>query len=801
MNKRILLTLALALSALSAFAATPRSVKLDNGLSMNVEVISESIFRVQISPDKTFPEALLNRYGVVKTDWPEVKVDYEFDAGQPAGLNETYIFSTGKATLCIAKANGAVTLKDADGKVVVRDILFRKPGSPEVRALAEAVIDKFGSLVVAKNDGIIGDDTNSKNKRDTAEAGDPAHASIISISMEDGERFYGGGSTSREHIQHRGEMLRMWTAYQHTEIPMPFMMSSRGWGIFNNTTRKNHFDVGCTDPERFNIYNTADVADFYLMLGSDMPSVLDLYTQITGRTYVLPKWAYGFAFGPNMREDQWAILSDAANFRQMGVPVDLFWLEPQWMEKRYDFSTKKKWNYDRFSPEPYWLQNSMPKKYYPRLFVGKLNSMGIHLGLWLCEEYDHSIIEEDLIAEREGRPQSGLEHWPDHLTTFMDMGIDGFKLDPARTIDEHPTWSYHNGLTDREMHNLNQVLLVKQIASMTRKHTGKRSWHHYCGGWAGTQHWTAANSGDNGGGLIALYDQHNLGMSGFMNLSCDVMSVPREQEMQGLHFGIFLPWVQVNSWFSMMQPFYYSGVEKEMYKFYVKLRYQFIPYIYSNALEGALTGMPMVRSMPLEFPDDRNCDDMALQYMFGHQYCVSAYSNDIYLPAGEWINVWTDELVNSKGEVVTRELPYNRAGQFFVRNGAIVPTMPDVEFIGSKPQTDFIIKVYPHGESSFTMYEDDGESYEYENGAISSTLFECSQSGKNVSIVVNPVQGSYKGMPAARNYSFEVRCTSKPRKVLVNGTKVKDWTWEDNTLKLSAGKTAVSDKLNLNVQL
>ncbi|MBR5924878.1 MAG: DUF5110 domain-containing protein [Bacteroidales bacterium] len=801
MNKRILVLLASAVLSISAFASSPRNVKLDNGLSMNVEVISESIFRVQISPDKTFPEALLNRYGVVKTDWPEVKVDYEFDAGQPAGLNETYVFSTGKATLCIAKANGAVTLKDADGKVVVRNILFRKPGSPEVRALAEAVIDKFGSLVVAKNDGIIGDDTNSKNKRDTAEAGDPAHASIISISMEDGERFYGGGSTSREHIQHRGEMLRMWTAYQHTEIPMPFMMSSRGWGIFNNTTRKNHFDVGCTNPERFNIYNTADYADFYLMLGSDMPSVLDLYTQITGRTYVLPKWAYGFAFGPNMREDQWAILSDAANFRQMGVPVDLFWLEPQWMEKRYDFSTKKKWNYDRFSPEPYWLQNSMPKKYYPRLFVGKLNSMGIHLGLWLCEEYDHSIIEEDLIAEREGRPQSGLEHWPDHLTTFMDMGIDGFKLDPARTIDEHPTWKYHNGLIDKEMHNLNQVLLTKQIASMTRKHTGKRSWHHYCGGWAGTQHWTAANSGDNGGGLIALYDQHNLGMSGFMNLSCDVMSVPREQEMQGLHFGIFLPWVQVNSWFSMMQPFYYSGVEKEMYKFYVKLRYQFIPYIYSNALEGALTGMPMVRSMPLEFPDDRNCDDMALQYMFGHQYCVSAYSNDIYLPAGEWINVWTGELVDSKGEVVTRELPYNRAGQFFVRNGAIVPTMPDVEFIGSKPQTDFIIKVYPHGESSFTMYEDDGESYDYENGAISSTLFECNQSGKNVSIVVNPVKGSYNGMPAARNYSFEVRCTSKPRKVLVNGTKVKDWTWEDNTLNVSAGKVAVSDKLNLNVQL
>ena len=749
-------------------------VSLENGMTIGVEVCKGDIFRICISPDGQFPEALLNRYGIVRTDWPSVGETVNDEGGR-------FTVSTASAGIVIDKATGAICLKDSKGDSIVREIVFHKGGSAEVKALAEAVIDKFGGLVVAKNDGIIGDDNNAKNKRDVAEAGDPATASIISLSMEDGERFYGGGSTSREHIQHRGEMLRMWTAYQHTEIPMPFMMSSRGWGVFDNTTRKCHFDVGFTDPDRFNIYNTAGTADFYLMAGTDMPSVLDLYTQITGRTYVLPKWAYGFAFGPNMREDQWAILSDAANFRQMGVPVDLFWLEPQWMEKRYDFSTQKRWNYDKFSPEPYWLQDKMPKKFYPRLFVGKLRSMGIHLGLWLCEEYDHSIIEEDLIAEREGRPQSGLEHWPDHLANFMDMGVDGFKLDPARTIDEHPSWKYHNGLSDKEMHNLNQVLLVKQVASMTREHTGKRSWHHYCGGWAGSQ--------------------HNLGNSGFMNLSCDVMSVPREQEMQGLHFGVFLPWLQVNSWFSMMQPFYYSGVEKEMYKFYINLRYRFIPYIYSNALEGALTGMPMVRSMPLEFPDDRNCDDMVFQYMFGRQYCVSAFSNDIYLPAGEWINVWTGELVDSKGEKITCEIPYNRAGQFFVRNGAIVPTQPEVEFIGSKPQTDFIIKVYPPGESSFTMYEDDGESYAYENGAICSTLFECRQDGKAVDIKVNPVEGTYEGIPDARNYSFEVRCTSKPRKVLVNGARTKDWTWEDNTLKVPAVKTGIRESANLKIQL
>ena len=327
--KKIISAILCLLSGIVLTAGPSQEVKLDNGLKVRVEICSDAIFRVCISPKGSFSEALLNRYGVVKTDWAPVESTYTYDEGQPAGLNESYIFTTAKGTLTIAKADGAICLKDASGRIVVQDILFRKPGSPEVRSLAEAVIDKFGGLVVAKNDGIIGDDNNSKNKRDTAEAGDPAKASIISISMADGERFYGGGSTSREHIQHRGEMLRMWTAYQHTEIPMPFMMSSRGWGIFNNTTRKCHFDVGYTDVERFNIYNTFDEADFYLMIGTDMPSVLDLYTQITGRTYVMPKWAYGFAFGPNMREDQWAILSDAANFRQMGVPVDLFWLEPQ----------------------------------------------------------------------------------------------------------------------------------------------------------------------------------------------------------------------------------------------------------------------------------------------------------------------------------------------------------------------------------------------------------------------------------------------------------------------------------------
>lgn len=90
------------------------------------------------------------------------------------------------------------------------------------------------------------------------------------------------------------------------------------------------------------------------------------------------------------------------------------------------------------------------------------------------------------------------------------------KMAPARTIDEHPNFKYYNGHTDKEMHNLNQILLPKRMYKMMREHTGLRSWHHYTAGWSGTQHWSASTSGDNGGGRTALFDQLDLGMSGFL---------------------------------------------------------------------------------------------------------------------------------------------------------------------------------------------------------------------------------------------------------------------------------------------
>ncbi|MBR1575983.1 MAG: DUF5110 domain-containing protein [Bacteroidales bacterium] len=769
-------------------------VKTADGTTVGIEACADGIYRIHVSPRKDFSESLMERYGLLRTDWAP--------AGEKISDGKrTWTLTTPGHVLSLDKKSGTFSLRRSDGTVLVRALDYIPGKDASVSALSKVINDAYADLHVAKNSGIIGDENNRKEGIDNSESGDPLKASVLRFTLAGDERFYGGGSTSRDHIQHRGELLRMWTTYQHTEIPMPFMMSSRGWAVYNNTTRKNFFDVGHTDKDRFNIYNTSDEADFYLLAAPSMKDLLGLYTRVTGGNYVLPKWAYGLCFGPNMREDQWDILHDAVLFRQLGVPCDIFWLEPQWMEKRYDFSTAKRWNFEKFSPEPYWLQDKFPKQLYNRLFIGKLRNMGYHLGLWLCEEYDLSITEEDEIAARLGKPQSGQEHWMDHLKTFLDYGVEGFKLDPARTIDEHPDASYYNGRTDKEMHNLNQVLLQKQMNLMTREHLGRRIWYHYTAGWAGTQHWGASTSGDNGGGKTALFDQLNLGNSAYMNLSCDVMSVPKELEMQGLHFGLFLPWVQINSWFSMMQPFYYGEPEQSIYRDYVQIRYALMPYIYSAALEGGLSGLPIVRSMPLMFPEDRQVDDMCYQYMFGDNLCVGIFSDEIYLPAGTWIDAWTGERVVSKGETLQRSYPDNRAGLLFIRDGAILPCIEAPQSLSTHPFDWLIVKVFPSGDSSYLLYEDDGDSYGYESGRVASTLLESHAEAGEVRLLVHPTEGSYEGMPATRDYVWEIALQKAPASVSVGGRKSEAWTFGNGILRIAVEEAPVSEPLELKITL
>ncbi|NEW84667.1 MAG: DUF5110 domain-containing protein [Mariniphaga sp.] len=766
----------LATSTLQAQTGAQKfDISLKDGKYMQIHVCSEGIFRVRIQSKGEFVPGLMERYGILKTDWTPIEAKMKTVKG-----NE--IIQTANYQLVIDKNAGVISVQDASGKTIIERIAPSNVGSGAGPELGKSLNAYFGPS--KSGGGIVGDANYTGEKKANTEVGDFSKNSLLEFSLKNDERFYGGGSTSRKNIQHRGEALRMWATYQKTEIPMPFLMCSAGWGVFNNTTSKNYFDVGRFQKDKLFVYNTEGDMDFYLMLGNSMNEVIKSFVTITGKPYVLPKWAYGLAFGGNTVENIMDIMNDAVRFRDEKIPCDIFWIEPQWMAKNYDFSTSKNWDLKNFPAEPFWEAGN-PKKYENKtLFISKLHGMGFKLGLWLCIDHDMSIAAEDQIATATGKPQSGQEHWFPHLTKFMDQGVDGFKLDPGRTLDEHPDRKYYNGSTDKEMHNLNQVLLPKQMNETFREHKGIRAFQHYCGGYAGSQHWGASTSGDNGGGKDALFDQLNLGLSGFVNTSADVLEGVDDNKA-GMHLGFLLPWVQINSWYSLHHPWFMKPDEKETFRFYAQLRNSLFPYIYSAALEGHETGMPILRAMPLVFPDDRKVDNMIYQYMFGESLLVGVFSDSIYLPNGNWINFWTGEKFIG-GKIVNCKVPENRGGQLFIKGGGIIPMQKQMNYIGEHPADTLIIKVYPEGKSSYTLLEDDGKSFDYEKGRMTKTRFECLQANDKTEFIIHPCEGTYSGVFVSRTYQLEIVWSAEPKQVLVNGSKTENWKYDrDGKIRLT----------------
>ena len=607
--------------------------------------------------------------------------------------------------------------------------------------------------------------------------------SIIEILLKDDERFYGGGSSSRNTMQHRGTALRMWSTYQRSEFPMPFVVSSDGWGIFNNITERNYFDIGRYQKDKFYIYNTSSEIDFYIMLGDDMPDVLNLYTEITGKPYLLPKWAYGLAFGSNTMEDQFDVLNNSKRFRDEKIPCDIDWLEPQWMQKNYDYSTGKNWDQGKFRIDYPWLPNTQDEK-YSNLFLARMKDLGYKVALWLCVDHDLTIEEEDRIALETGGDMSGKEHWFPHLNRFTDQGIVGYKLDPGQTQMEHPDRKYYNGKTDEEMHNINQVLLQKQMNLSFREHTGLRSFHHYCGGYAGSQHWGASTVGDNGGNEKTLFDIINHSFSGNSNMSIDVLEDVRIKA-PGIHYAFFTPWVQLNSWAWLLHPWYYNKSDEEMFRFYAQLRYSLIPYIYSAAINSSLNAMPIVRPLPLMYPDDKNVEDLINEYMFGENLLVGAFTDSVYLPKGNWIDYWNGEKYSGEQQFKYK-IPKDRGGFLFVKSGAIIPYQKPQQYILTDFPDTLIIRFYPDGNSSYNLLEDDGISFKYEKGIVAKTIFTCTEKEDLINISINPQRDNYSEALRNRIYELEIYC-EKPEKVTLNNPKegAVEWKYNSQESKLS----------------
>jgi alpha-glucosidase len=228
----------------------------------------------------------------------------------------------------------------------------------------------------------------------------------------------------------------------------------------------------------------------------------------------------------------------------------------------------------------------------------------------------------------------------------------------------------------------------------------------------------------------------------------------------------------------MKQPWIFGEPYTTYNRKYMKLKMRLTPYMYSYTREAYDTGVPAVRAMVLEFPNDPVTWSKRTQYQFmsGEWFLVapvyedSPIRNDIYLPAGRWIDYWDGQEFNGPMVLNGYAAPLDKL-PLFVRAGAIVPMYPEMLYDREKPKDPVTLDIYPSGKTSFTLYEDDGVTQEYRGGAFSKTLVEVDaprsieSPGGQVNIAVGAARGKYKDMPASRSYLVDVHVASKPASV------------------------------------
>ena len=681
-----------------------------NSADCEIRCVEKGVFRLRVSHDGKFRESLMNRYEILRES----------------------------------------------GEI-----------EPEVTESADTVkIDAPGaSFTLYKSTGEIVMEGAKAPLRFTFSEGDAGRGYKATVSLADGERIFGLGDESRESLARRGTKARIDVKNVVSYGPVPYFMSSNGWGILVNSTYVQNYDIGCTDPGKIFIDVPKGNEDFYIFVSESgsIADTLELYTRISGKPTVLPKFAYGYTFVLNEQTNAREMLWDCKTFRREGIPCDMVGLEPQWMSVCYDTSIDKKWDDDRFYL-PTWFEENQSGTW---TFFYNLREMGFKLSLWLCNDYDLLYEEERQVGERskygdvyysyEGasildphfeqpRYQDNLTvrdtPWFDHLRKFVDNGASAFKLDGAFQVNDHPDRLWGGKYFDDEVHNVYPTIYVKQMQEGFADQTdGRRACIYTACFYAGSQRYAASWAGDTGGGYDTVVAMLNYGLSGHTNVSCD-MEVTRKE---GIHYGFLSPWTQQLGWRNWQQPWFLREELEDMIRYYARLRSSLFPYIYSMAHKAARTALPIARALSLMYPDVPEYDYVANTYMLGDSLLVAVFDMNVTLPEGKWIDYWTGETYEG-GRKIEYKIPEGRGGALFVRAGSVIAMMEPQEYVEKVIPENYILSVYPGADCEFVLVEDDGYTFDYMNGGTADTVISLKDSCEGAfTLDVGMRTGSFAG--------------------------------------------------------
>lgn len=516
------------------------------------------------------------------------------------------------------------------------------------------------------------------------------------LNLSVGELIYGLGERFTAFVKN-GQSVDMWNADGGTSTEqsyknIPFYISNKGYGVFVNHPEKVSFEVATESVTKVEFSVPGESLDYFLINGPTMKEVLMRYTDITGKPALPAPWTFGLwlstSFTTNYDEETVNSFVDGMFARDIPLSVfhfDCFWMkEFSWCDFTWD---------ERVFPDPVGMLKRLKEKglkicVWINSYVGQESSLfaeGVRKGyflkrpngdVWQWDEWQPGMAVVDF-TNPEARQWYG-----ERLEKLLDMGVDCFKTDFGERIPTEVV--YYDSSDPVKMHNYYTYLYNKTVYEVIRRKKGEKDALLFArsataGGQKFPVHWGGDCWSDYESMEESLRGGLSLTSSGFGFWSHDIGGFESQSSpdvyKRWCAFGLLSTHSRLHGSGTYRVPWNYDEEAVEVVRYFAKLKASLMPYLYRNAIETSQTGIPMMRSMVLEYTEDKNCAYLATQYMLGEALLVAPIFNEnsmaeYYLPEGTWTSLLTGE-VKEGGKWYQEKHGYLSI-PLYVREGSIV---------------------------------------------------------------------------------------------------------------------------------
>jgi len=605
--------------------------------------------------------------------------------------------------------------------------------------------------------------------------------------MPEDEHYFGLGDKPGP-MDHRNLAFTMWNTdafgWQESTDPIykdiPFIFAFRdgaSYGVFLDNTYRSSFDFGKERADAYSFGAEGGDLDYYFIYGPGPKRVEEQFTQLVGRTPLPPLFALGYQQCRYSYYPESQVRQIASEFRKRKIPADVIYLDIDYQDHNRPFTVDSQ----RF-PNFQGMIKDLGAEGFKVVAITDL-----HIAkLPGYKPYDEGIKSDYFVKNPDGSVYVGpvwpgdsvfpdftreevRRWWGTLYSDFVADGIRGFWNDmnepsvfrtASKTMPLDVVHSVEGKQTDhREIHNVFGMENARATREgLLRLQPDQRPFVLTRAAFAGTQRYAATWTGDNSATWnhmrLSIPQLINLGLSGYAFAGADIGgfngSPTPDLLTHWMELGAFNPIYRNHAAKEtrFREPWVDGPEHEAIRKRYIETRYRLLPYIYTGLEETTRTGIPLMRPMFLEFPDQPSVNLNDQEFMFGDNMLVAPQvwpftgQYKATLPAGEWYDFWTGAKVSGGGDIAIE--PRLDTLPVYVRAGSIIPEQAVVQNTDETPQGPLLLNVYPGPQCRGSLYADDGKTFAYQKNQSLRLNFTCELSPGHIDVELSPSSGTYQ---------------------------------------------------------